>query len=78
RSAPAARRGRGGVFLRTVGVALAVTLGTGVIGAIILTNEMGGSVSQQLINITSSGYRAREMWDQAWPYLKEAWRAAVR
>lgn len=75
---PAAHRGRGGVFLRTVGVALVVTLGTGLIGAAILAKEMGGSVTQQLINVTSSGYRLREMWEQAWPYLREAWRAAVR
>lgn len=67
-----------GIWARTAGIGLLLTTLTGVIGAIILSKEVGGSLSQQLVNITSSGYQIREMWDQAWPYLKAAWQAAVR
>lgn len=76
-SAPARGRSRG-VFLRTVGIAVALTLGTGILGAIFLSGATGIPFSQQVLNITSSSYRVREMWEQAWPYLKQAWRAAVR
>lgn len=67
-----------GIWARTAGIGLALTIITGVIGAIFLSKEVGGSLSQQLVNVTSSGYQIREMWGQAWPYLKQAWEAAVR
>ncbi|WP_181833699.1 hypothetical protein [Acidipropionibacterium virtanenii] len=67
-----------GIWARTAGIGLLLTILTGVIGAVILSKEAGGSLSQELVNVTSSGYQVREMWDQAWPYLKEAWKAAVR
>jgi hypothetical protein len=76
-SAPTRGRSRG-VFLRTVAIAVALTLGTGILGAIFLSGATGIPFSQQVLNITSSSYRVREMWEQAWPYLKDAWRAAVR
>lgn len=74
---PARGRSRG-VFLRTVGIAVALTLGTGILGAIFLSGATGIPFSQQVLNITSSSYRVREMWEQAWPFLRQAWRAAVR
>lgn len=67
-----------GIWARTAGIGLLVTVLTGVIGAIILSKEVGGSVSQQIVNITSSRYQLQEMWQQAWPYLKDAWQAAHR
>lgn len=67
-----------GVWARTAGIGLLVTVLTGVIGAIVLSKEVGGSISQQVVNITSSRYQIQEMWQQAWPYLKEAWQAAHR
>ncbi|WP_167853839.1 hypothetical protein [Acidipropionibacterium timonense] len=71
-----------GIWARTVAVAAALTVVTGVIGALVLGQEVGSdvnrSLSQAMVDVTSSGYRWQQMFERAWPYLKEAWRAAHR